>query len=74
MVNVNEIQHGELLTLREVCALCKVSISTGRRWVQRGILPVVVLPANNLRFRREDITTFIEQHRADREEAAACPA
>ena len=70
MMNVNEVEHGELLTLREVCALCKVSISTGRRWLRRGLLPRVVLPAENLRFRREDVAAFVERHRADRDDAS----
>ena len=60
---MNEAEHRELLTLDEVCRLCSVSISTGRRWVRRGLLPSVVLPTANLRFRLADVTAFVEQHR-----------
>lgn len=67
-----EVEREELLTLREVCRLCRVSISTGRRWVQRGLLPAVLLPTNNLRFRRADVVAFVEQHRGNAG-GAACP-
>jgi excisionase family DNA binding protein len=60
-----------LLTIREVCALCGVSISTGRRWVARGLLQAVVLPDANLRFRPEDVDQFVEAHRGA--SGAPCP-
>lgn len=51
-----------LLTLRQVCIRCGVSMSTCRRWVKGGLLPVVVLPAQNLRVRYADLEEFIEAH------------
>ena len=68
----NKTKATHLLTLREVCATCGVSISTGRRWVHQGLLPVVVLPEQNMRFRPADVQDFIDEHCEDRR--ASCPA
>jgi excisionase family DNA binding protein len=59
----SNVINSPLLTLHEVCALCRVSLSTGRRWVRRGFLRPVVLPQHNLRFRQADVDAFIDQQR-----------
>ena len=52
----------ELLTRREVAGICKVSLRTVTRWLQKGNLPAVRL-GRNVRIRRDDLERFIQAHR-----------
>jgi len=48
------------LTSADVAALLKVADETVRRWAEQGKLPHVTLPSGHRRFRRADITPFME--------------
>ena len=65
----NKMKTG-LMTVRDLALRCNVSISTVRRWVRRGLVPVVTLPDSNMRFRPEDVASFVERQRDDREDAS----
>jgi len=51
-----------LLTVRDVAALCLVSLKTVRRWIGAGELPAHRL-GSQLRVRRRDLEAFIERCR-----------
>jgi len=47
-----------LLTIEAVCAVCRVSDKTVRRWIQTQALPAARL-GNQLRIRPRDLDIFI---------------
>ena len=49
----------ELLTVKEVAELARVSPSTVTRWVSSGRIPAIVLPSGQLRFAREHIMEML---------------
>ncbi len=51
----------QLLTAGEVARLLRVSPSTVFKWSKSGIIPSYRLHQKSLRFKREDITTFVER-------------
>ena len=53
---------GELLDVREVARLLKVSISTVERLTRRGELPSVKFGRSRRYFRR-DVMAYLDQHR-----------
>lgn len=48
-----------LLRAERVAALLSVDRRTVYRWAEQGVLPSVRLSAKVLRFRREDVATFV---------------
>ena len=62
----------ELLTPRETRQILKVSLSLVYRWAETGVLPAVRIPCAAgpkskrhkalVRFKQEDVWTFIEKH------------
>ena len=50
-----------LLTAREVADLLSVSPETVLRWTRRGELPAIRLPSGALRFRENEIDTWLEE-------------
>jgi predicted DNA-binding transcriptional regulator AlpA len=58
----------ELLTLRDVCALAQISISTGRVWRRLGKLPpALCITRRGLRWRRQTIRTWLDRLEAGAE-------
>lgn len=51
--------NDELLTPAEVAELVKVSTQTIKRWFHRGKIAAIMLPNDQLRFRREDIEALM---------------
>lgn len=49
----------ELMTMKEVAELARVSSSTISRWVSSGKIPAIVLPSGQIRFVREDIEAML---------------
>jgi len=50
-----------LLKIGEVATELGVSTETIRNWVRRKRVPAYKMPSGQLRFRREDIDTFIQR-------------
>jgi len=50
-----------LLKIGEVAAELGVSTETIRNWVRKELVRAYKMPSGQLRFRREDIETFIQQ-------------
>lgn len=61
-MTVTEERLPELLTLREVAGLLRVSMRTLERLVERGALPVVrpTGPNGNRRIRREALRAYLD--------------
>ncbi len=57
----------ELLTVGEVAQLFKVSRITIFRWAKSGELKSLKLGAGSVRFRREDVESFIRAAEQERE-------
>jgi excisionase family DNA binding protein len=55
-------RQGELLDVREVARLLKVSVSTVERMTRRGELPSVKFGRSRRYFRR-DVMAYLDQHR-----------
>lgn len=51
-----------LLKIKEVAALCRVSVSCVRAWRFARKIPFVQLNGKNLLFRRADVEAFIERN------------
>lgn len=66
-------QMHRLLTVAEVAKRMAVSARTVYRMVERGQLPVVVLPAGGLRFDPDDIEAWISSLKVNQTSAAAQP-
>jgi excisionase family DNA binding protein len=52
----------ELLTLKELSRYLKISKPTLYKMVEKGKIPALKI-ANQWRFKKEDINTWIEEHR-----------
>jgi excisionase family DNA binding protein len=53
---------GPLMTIREVANLLHIHSNTVRRWADRGIIKAYrITSRGDRRFRREDITRFLEE-------------
>jgi len=50
----------DLLTVAEVCGLLRVSRSTLKRWIDRGLAPRPLRVGRTLRFRRADLDLFVQ--------------
>lgn len=61
---------GELLTVKEVTSLLKVTDRTVRCWMASGKLPAVRLSRRAVRIRSEDLRRLIDQGRGQGEGAA----
>ncbi|MBT4933965.1 MAG: helix-turn-helix domain-containing protein [Rhodospirillaceae bacterium] len=55
----NKPEH--LLTIKEVSAICQVSLKTIRRWIEARELPAAKL-GNQWRIRPRDLDLFIREH------------
>jgi excisionase family DNA binding protein len=56
-------RQGELLTVREVADLLKVSVSTVERMTRRGEGPPSVKFGRSRRWLRRDVERWLERHR-----------
>ena len=56
---VQEVER-ELLRIRTVADMTDASMTTVRRWIDRGELPVVRIGVA-IRIRKEDLDSFIEE-------------
>ena len=66
---VEDNQMGPLLTVREVAHLLHIHSNTVRRWSDRKIIKAYrITRRGDRRFRREDITHFLTELNANREE------
>lgn len=54
-----QVVNRELMTMKEVAELARVSSSTISRWVSSGKIPAIVLPSGQIRFVREDIEAML---------------
>lgn len=50
-----------LLKIKEVAAICRVSVSCVRAWRFAGKIPFVQLNGKNLLFKRADVEAFVER-------------
>ena len=55
-------RYSELLTAYEVAKMAKVSAKTVNRWRRDGLLTGIKI-GNVVRFRHEDVDTFLDRHR-----------
>jgi excisionase family DNA binding protein len=55
-----------LLTARELADRLGVSVETVLRWARRGKLPAVYLSSRAIRFREDDVDTWLEERAAPR--------
>jgi excisionase family DNA binding protein len=62
-----------LLTAREVADLLGVSAETVLRWTRAGKLPSIKLPGGAIRFREEEIESWIGQRAAPRRGSVTHP-
>lgn len=60
----------ELLTPEQAGAAAGVTAETVRRWAKKGLVPHVVLPSGQIRFRPDHLDAFLRERTADPESAA----
>lgn len=65
VTNMNKYStpEDELLTVKEVAALFKISTRTVYRWIEQKKLSVVRLPSGRLRFRAKEVLKLLEEVR-----------
>jgi prophage regulatory protein len=60
-----EAQLPQLLNVKEVAAILKVSVRTVKRHVTKGIFPRPIEFGRNVRWDIADVESFIETHKAN---------
>jgi len=64
----NDEQMGNMLTVKEVARFLHIHSNTVRRWSDRGIIKAYrITPRGDRRFKREDVTRFLAEVNAYRD-------